>query len=174
MHVRMGINATGNGACLYDGQSHPLLRVEGWHAPAGRRTCEPPASCPGRADQTGRAGGCQKTWGPADRSFRRTTRAASAASEVRPGPRPPTLCPRDITVREAGPEALSTVSLPIRIGGQVAICASRCTADHPVMRSSLGVWTSGAAFSRRSWPAAARAVRSNAAGPACAAVERSR
>src|SRR5260221_13652912 len=39
---------------------------------------------------TGSAGGCHKNLGPADRSFRRTTRAASADSEVRPdpGPRP--------------------------------------------------------------------------------------
>ena len=47
-----------------------------------------PASCPGQADQTGSAGGCQKTWGPADRSSRRTARAASAESEDRPAPRP--------------------------------------------------------------------------------------
>ncbi len=47
-----------------------------------------PASCPGQADQTGSAGGCQKTRDPADRSSRRTARAASAESEVRPGPRP--------------------------------------------------------------------------------------
>jgi hypothetical protein len=29
---------------------------------------------PGQADQTGNAGGCQKNWDPADRSFRKTTR----------------------------------------------------------------------------------------------------
>src|SRR6266536_5218409 len=33
-----------------------------------------PASCPGQADQTGSAGGRQKTWDPADRSSRRTAR----------------------------------------------------------------------------------------------------
>ena len=71
-----------------------------------------PASCPGQADQTGSAGGCQKTWGPADRSSRRTARAASAESEVRPGPRPPTLRPHHRKTTEAGPEALSTLSLP--------------------------------------------------------------
>src|SRR3974390_2023879 len=37
-----------------------LSLVEGWHAPAGRRTCETLASDPGQADQTGSAGGCQK------------------------------------------------------------------------------------------------------------------
>jgi len=64
-----------------------FLWLKGWHAPAGRRTCETPASS--QADQTGCAGGCQKTWDPAGRSFRRTARAASADSEVRPGPRAP-------------------------------------------------------------------------------------
>ena len=46
-----------------------------------------------------------RNWGPADRSFRRTTRAASADSEVRPGPRLPTLCPYHLKTGEAGPEA---------------------------------------------------------------------
>jgi hypothetical protein len=46
-----------------------------------------------------------RNWGPADRSFRRTTRAASADSEVRPGPRPPTLRPYHLKTGEAGPEA---------------------------------------------------------------------
>src|SRR6516162_11953191 len=34
-----------------------LSQVEGWHAPAGRRTREPPAACTGQADQTGTTGG---------------------------------------------------------------------------------------------------------------------
>ena len=53
-------------------------------------------------------------WDPADRSFRKTTRAASAESEVRPGPRLPTLRARHVKIREAAPEVFSTVSLPIR------------------------------------------------------------
>ncbi len=56
--------------------------------------------------------GCHENLGPADRSFRRTTRAASADSEVRPGPRPPTLTPHQVKATEAGPEALPTSSLP--------------------------------------------------------------
>src|SRR6516162_3553269 len=36
-----------------------------------------PASCPGQADQTGCAGGCQKNLGPADRSFPKTTGGVS-------------------------------------------------------------------------------------------------
>src|SRR6266487_555761 len=91
-----------------------LSQVEGWHAPAGRRTCETLASDPGQADQTGSAGGCQKNWDPAGRSFRKTTRAASAESEVRPGPRLPTLRAHHVKIREAAPVALSTLSLPNR------------------------------------------------------------
>jgi hypothetical protein len=71
-----------------------------------------PGLCQDRADQTGSAGGCQKNWDPADRSFRKTTRAAPAESEVRPGPRLPTLRARHVKIREAAPEALPTVSLP--------------------------------------------------------------
>src|SRR6266704_735892 len=85
-----------------------LLWLKGWHAPAGRRIRETPASDPGQADQTGIAGRCQKNWDPADKSFRRTTRAASAESEVRPGPRLLTLRPYHLKTGEAGPEALPT------------------------------------------------------------------
>src|SRR5260221_7179384 len=71
-----------------------------------------PGLFPGQADQTGSAGGCHENLGPADRSFRRTARAAPADAEVRPGPRPPTLTPHQVKAREAGPEALPTSSLP--------------------------------------------------------------
>jgi len=64
----------------------------------------------GRSDRQRRR--VPKTWGPADRSSRRTARTASAESEVRPGPRIPTLRPYPVKTGEAGPEALSTVSLP--------------------------------------------------------------
>src|SRR5215813_9046252 len=61
-----------------------------------------PASRTGQADQTGHAGGCQKNLGPADRSIPRTARSASADSEVRPGPRPPTLRPTNPKPRKQG------------------------------------------------------------------------
>jgi hypothetical protein len=53
-----------------------------------------PASCTGRADQTGTAGGCRKTWAPAGRSIRRTTRngvsrLGSQAGTQAPDPTPP-------------------------------------------------------------------------------------
>jgi hypothetical protein len=97
--------------CLYDGHCRPLLRLRDGTHPLAAGPVNP-GLFPGQADQTGSAGGCQKNLGPADKSFRRTTRPASAESEVRPGPRPPTLRRRQVETREAGPEALSTSSLP--------------------------------------------------------------
>src|SRR6266487_3720603 len=88
--------------------------AEGWHAPAGRRTCEPRPLVQDGQIRPAVPVGAIKTWDPADRSFRRTTRAASAESEVRPGPRLPTLRPHHLKTGEAGPEALPTLSLPGR------------------------------------------------------------
>src|SRR6266568_2185588 len=113
-----------------------LSQVEGWHAPAGRRTCETLASDPGQADQTGSAGGCQKNWDPAGRSFRKTTRAASAESEVRPGPRLPTLRAHHVKIREAAPVALSTLSLPTLCAGPGDGLVPLHAADSPVMGAS--------------------------------------
>ena len=70
-----------------------------------------------------------RNWGPADKSLARQPDTASADSEVRPGPRPLTLRPRRVTVGEAAPEALPTLSLldsvRVSLGGlhlsQVAI-----------------------------------------------------
>jgi hypothetical protein len=41
VHVGVGVHAAGDGACLYDGHAIPFLWLKGWHAPAGRRACEP-------------------------------------------------------------------------------------------------------------------------------------
>src|SRR6516165_511660 len=70
-----------------------------------------PASSPGQADQTGSAGGCQKNLGAADRSFPKTTSGVSRLAG-QAGPRPPTLRPNQSKTAEAGPEHLSTSSLP--------------------------------------------------------------
>jgi len=77
---------------------------------AGPSDLATPASCTGQADQTGRTGGA-KTWGPADRTALKTARTASAESEVRPGPRPPTLRADQAEAWQAEPEALPTSSL---------------------------------------------------------------
>src|SRR5207244_9294145 len=67
----------------------------------------------GRSDRQRR--GCHKAWArPTDR-LAGQHEAASAESEVRPGPRPPTLRTRDVEAGEAGPEARPKSSLPIRV-----------------------------------------------------------
>jgi len=86
-----------------------------------------PASSPGRADQTGSAGGCHKNLGPGRQIVSQDSTSASAESEVRPGPRTLTLRPRQIKAREAGPEALPTLSLPNL--AQVLSCGLRWPAS---------------------------------------------
>src|SRR5436190_12612928 len=66
-----------------------FLWLKRWHAPAGRRTCEPRPLVQARQIRPAPPVGATKTWDPAGRSFRRTTRTAPADSEVRPGPRAP-------------------------------------------------------------------------------------
>src|SRR6266700_2382107 len=99
---------------------------------AGRRTCETLASDPGQADQTGSAGGARKP-GPGRQIVSQDNTSASAESKVRPGPRPLTLRPHHRKTAEAGPEALSTVSLPNRY--DVVATPAQCAggADRPVM-----------------------------------------
>src|SRR6266704_5621627 len=91
---------------------------------AGRRTCETLASDPGQADQTGSAGGARKP-GPVRQIVSQDNTSASAESKVRPGPRPLTLRPHHRKTAEAGPEALSTVSLPSMR------CKSMMNLQHP-------------------------------------------
>src|SRR6476469_1202612 len=78
---------------------------------AGPSDLATPASCTGQGDQIGTTGGAT-TWGPADTTALTTARPASAESEVRPGPRPPTLRAHRAEARQAEPEALATPSLP--------------------------------------------------------------
>jgi len=92
-----------------------------------------PASCTGQADQEGSAGGCHKNLGPAGRSILKTARAASADSEVRPGPRPPAIRPRQARAEEAGPEAPPTSSLPIICGSGAWSSVPALYADLPFM-----------------------------------------
>src|SRR6266487_824822 len=110
--------------------------AEGWHAPAGRRTCEPRPLVQDGQIRPAVPVGAIKTSDPADRSFRRTTRAASAESEVRPGPRLPTLRPHHLKTGEAGPEALPTLSLPGRKHYPHSPC--RLCAGHPLSAGIVG------------------------------------
>jgi len=84
------VHTAGNGARLYDGHWPSPSEVEGWHAPVGRRTCEPRP-----LDQAGQIRlaapvGARKTWGPADRSISRQPerRRPIRRSGRDPGPRP--------------------------------------------------------------------------------------
>src|SRR6476619_278760 len=54
--------------------------------------------------------------GPADTTALTTARPASAESDVRPGPRPPTLRAHRAEARQAEPDALATPSLPTMRG----------------------------------------------------------
>src|SRR6266571_7020513 len=101
---------------------------------AGRRTCETLASDPGQADQTGSAGGARKP-GPGRQIVSQDNTSASAESKVRPGPRPLTLRPHHRKTAEAGPEALSTVSLPNTDERLLCHRAACLRADRPVLRS---------------------------------------
>ena len=59
VHVRVGVHAAGDGACVfYDCHCRPFSVVEGWHAPAGRRSVNPGLlPRPGRSDR-------QRRWVP--------------------------------------------------------------------------------------------------------------
>jgi hypothetical protein len=70
-----------------------------------------------RAGLVGKGVSARKNWDPADRSFRRTARAASADSEVRPGPRLPTLRPHQS--RSGKPGRSTTHTLPAESGPPV-------------------------------------------------------
>src|SRR5689334_3513043 len=80
--------------------------------------CETPASCPGQADRTGRAGGCQRL-GPGRQAGIKTTRTASRGKAGQTGSQPDHT-PAPTQNRGSTAEALSTSSLPYprsRIGG---------------------------------------------------------
>src|SRR5437660_10897756 len=89
VHVGMGIHAASDGACLYNGHSHPFHRLRDGTHPLAVGPVKPWPLIQARQIRPAAPVGARKTWDPADSSFRKTTRAASADSEVRPGPRLP-------------------------------------------------------------------------------------
>src|SRR6266566_2435363 len=98
-----------------DGQRHPFLRLRDGTHPLAARTLGTPASCPGQADQTGSAGGCQKP-GPGRQivsqdSQSGVSRLAGQAGTQATDPTPP------LTENlGGGTGALPTSSLPTRSG----------------------------------------------------------
>src|SRR6516162_8498122 len=94
--------------------SHAEGLRDGTH-PLAARTCEPWPLTQARQIRPAAPVGALKL-GPGRQLVRRTTRMASADSEVRPHPGP-TLRPHHRKTSEAGPEHLSTSSLPTLSGG---------------------------------------------------------
>src|SRR6478609_7462725 len=87
----------------------PFLWLKGWHAPAGRRTCEPrPLAQDGQIRPARRRVPQKPGTRPADRFEGQPNRRSGRDPGHRPYAR--------ITAKtaQAGPEALSTVSLPNR------------------------------------------------------------
>ena len=90
----------------------PLLWLKGWHAPAGRRTCEPrPLARPGRSHR-------QRRWvpqkpGPGRQIVSKDNPSGVSRIGGQAGTQAPTLRPHHHKTGEAGPEALPTSSLPI-------------------------------------------------------------
>jgi hypothetical protein len=63
MRVGVGVHAAGDGAAVfYDGQGHPFSLVEGVARTRWPPELGSPASCTGRADQTGTPAGATRTW----------------------------------------------------------------------------------------------------------------
>jgi len=103
MGIGVGVHAAGDGARLYDGHCHPFLRLrDGTHPLAVGPGNPGLLPRPGRSDR-------QRRWvpgaGPGRQVDLKTARAASADSEVRPGPRPLTLRPHQAKTTQARPEA---------------------------------------------------------------------
>src|SRR5436190_21273099 len=89
-----------------------FLWLKGWHAPAGRRTCEPRPLVQDGQIRPAAPVGARKNWGPAGKSSRKTARRRQPNRRSGRDPGLLTLRPRQVTVGEATPEALSTLSLP--------------------------------------------------------------
>jgi Amidase len=131
VHVGVGLHPAGDGACLhtclYDGHCHPFLRLRDGTHPLAARTCEPrPLARPGRSDRQRRW--VPKTGDPGRQIVIKTTQAASADSQVRPGPSPrpyahTTAEPRKqgrstihiLPADSARPEAAVIASVPVLI-----------------------------------------------------------
>src|SRR6266576_257668 len=87
-----------------------LSEVEGWHAPAGRRTWEPRPLAQARQIRPAAPVGARGWARPTDRSQDSPSGVGRFGGQA--GPRPQTLRPYQAKTSEAGPEAQSTSSLP--------------------------------------------------------------
>jgi hypothetical protein len=118
-------------ASLYDGQCHPFSLSEGWHAPAGRRTCEPrPLPRPGRSDR--QRGWVPGTLDPGRQIVSQDPNGVSRIGGQAGTQRPLTRRPHRRETGEAGPEAQSTDSLPNRRAQRVGVAGTLAGSDPPV------------------------------------------
>src|SRR5215469_16139103 len=113
--------------------------VEGWHEPAGRRSCEPRPLAQARQDRERHRRWVPLTWDPGRQveskdNQRRQPNSRSGRdpglrpyARIRPKPR------RHARSGEAGPEARSTSSLPNISVWMVRVACENLHADRPVM-----------------------------------------
>src|SRR5215471_4822741 len=108
-----------------------LSQVEGLRDgthPLAARTCEPRPLAQARQIRPAAPVGA-KDWGPADRSLSRQPENGVGRFGGQAGTRSPTLRPHHRNTSEAGPEALSTSSLPNRSGSEAAAFQTAMSTD---------------------------------------------
>ena len=116
VHVGVGVHAAGDGACfsacLYDGHSRPFLWLRDGTHPLAVGPVKPWPLIQARQIRPAAPVGARK---PGARQIVSQDNP-SGVSRIggQAGPRLPTLRPYSVKIREAGPEALPTLSLPNR------------------------------------------------------------
>ncbi len=111
----------------------PFLRLKGWHAPEGVGPVKPWPLIQARQISPAMPVGARKNWDPADRSFRKTTRSGVSRLGGQAGTQAPDPTRPSVKIREAGPEALHTLSLPIASGRRLHQRRLPGHADHPIL-----------------------------------------
>src|SRR5256885_1216708 len=110
-----------------DGHGHPFSVLEGWHAPAGRRACEPrPLAQDGQIGTAPPVGGPGRAPAPPPPPPPRR-KPVKAGREALPHPPPP---PTAAKPCKQGRKALPTSSLPNRRGRVLRRPAGWPRADH--------------------------------------------
>jgi len=135
VHVSVGVDSAGDGACLYDGYSRPFLWLrDGTHPLAVGPVNPGLLPRPGRSDR-------QRRWVPENLGPGRQIVSQDSPSGVsRIGGRAGTQAPDPTPVlsqdRGSWPEALSTVSLPNISADPLGATAQHLYADVPILYGS--------------------------------------
>ena len=119
VHVGVSARAAGNGAnfsaCLYDGHSHPFLRLRDGTHPLAVGPVKPWPLIQARQIRPAAPAGARKNWDPAGRSFRKTTRRGVSRIEGQAGTQAPD--PTHPSPQDQGSRAGSTIhTLPAESG----------------------------------------------------------